>query len=101
MNRENHLVRDFPSSLITGYETYTPGKLLDIAAEMTRASIESIEIEVEEGYEGSHSVQCRERRLETDKERDQRVEQEKVEDQRRADYEYNTWRRLNSKFGKE
>lgn len=99
MNNENHQVRDFPSSLFTGYETYTPGKLMDIAAEMTRAGIESIDIEIEEGYENSHSVLCRERRLETDKERDQRVEQEKQDAQRRVDYEYAMWQRLNRRFG--
>lgn len=100
MNNENHQVRDFPSSLMTGYETYTPGRLMDIAAEMTRAGVESIDLEVDHGYgHGDGSVQCRERRLETDKERDQRVERERADNQRREDWEHSQWLKLKTKYG--
>lgn len=99
-NMSQKLVREFPSRLISGYETLTPAKLIEIAGEMTKAGIESIDLEVETGYEGDHSVICRERRLETDKEQEKRIAQDKLDAQRREDYERATWTRLQQKFGK-
>jgi len=100
MNNTNHVVRGFPSSLLTGYETYTPAKLREVAAEMEQKGVKSIDLEIEEGYDGWHSVQCRETRLETDKERDKRVEQDRKDDEQRENYERITFERLQRKFGK-
>lgn len=86
---------------MTGYQTYTPGKLLDIAAEMTRSGIESIDFEIEEVWENSHSIQCRERRLETDQEYIERIEKDRKFDEQREQYEHATYLRLQRKFGKQ
>src|SRR5882724_376793 len=94
-------IREFPSSLMTGYQTYTPGKLLDIAAEMTRSGIESIDFEIEEVWENSHSIQCRERRLETDQEYIERIEKDRKFDEQREQYGHATYLRLQRKFGKQ